>query len=189
MDEEPHESESQDPQVVGYSPSPGSTIPSHVPDYQEIISRASGSRTKTNSHHPTGKTSPILLGEHPHNDGKSTDKGLVVLTDLRYDPLYGNTIARLQDTELTPGDTTSSGKTLRSSIDLPSTQGPSERETAVLADRKRENLRTFQQSDMEDLDLIGTVHLADRSRRASGETGMSPEVSQSDADLWRLRYN
>jgi len=137
------------------------------------------SETGRSSPHPAGKFSPTMLRKYPWDDSKSTDTALVVLTDLRHDPLYGKTIARQQDIGLESRDGTTLGETLRSSADLPSTQWSSCQETAVPTSRKQENIRTLQQSGIEAYHLTRTVHPAKRSRRVLEEAGINSGVLQA----------
>jgi len=87
------DSESQGSLVGGHSLVSGSKTPSNISDRQKFISTASETGRCS---HPEGNFSPAVLREYQQDGSKSTDKALVVLTDLRHDPLYGKTIARLQ---------------------------------------------------------------------------------------------
>ena len=74
------------------------------------------------SPNPQGRTATMLEG-HPGAATSSTGKALVVLTDLRHDPLYGKMLANLQrDYRQDTRERTKLGDSFGSSADLPGTQ-------------------------------------------------------------------
>jgi len=126
------------------------------------------------------ETTATMLGRNPGLATSNTSKALVVLTDLRHDPLYGKMLANLQGSNRRdPSERTKLGYSLGSSADLPGTQWSSRGSTAGPRNKRWENIRTLQQPGSEVPDLTSAVHPAKRSRRALEETGMSPELSQS----------
>jgi len=130
------------------------------------------------SPNPQGRTA-TMLRRKPGVATSSTDKALVVLTDLRHDPLYGKMLADLQrDNRRDSRERTKLGYSFGSLADSPGTQWSSRWSTACPRSESQENIRTSQQPGSEVSDLTSAVHPAKRSRKALEETGMSPEVSQ-----------
>jgi len=124
------------------------------------------------------ETTSTLLGRNPGVATNSTRKAVVVLTDLRHDPVYGKRLDNLH------GDhwQVSGGKSILGSsglsTDSPEAQWLPRESIAKSHGKKRENIRTIQQPGSKVLDLPSAVHSAKRSRRASDETGACPEVLQ-----------
>jgi len=172
--ERSHENASQG-SLVGEHPSLSGRTPNNISDCQETISKAS--EIGSSSPITPEISSPTMLRRNPE-DSNSTDKALVVLTDLRHDPLYGKIVAHLQkDARLGSEGETTLGENLCSSIDLPSTQWSSRQKTAVFTSRGQENIRTIQQSG-EYNQPTRTVHPAKRSRRALEGAGLNPGTLQ-----------